>query len=124
MKRLIPASIIFVIVIVTYLLSLYYITKTCDKAKELLETSVQTYTLEKTAPKETKALSEYWNNKEKILSIFVNHDRIDDIEKAISSLIVYAKSPNNELYYEYADTVKILIHQIMEDTKITMHSIF
>ncbi len=124
MKRLIPASIIFVLVIVTYLTSLYYITDSCDKAKNLLENSVQTYARQKTAEKEAKKMEDYWNKKEKVLSVFVNHDRIDDIEKAISLLNVYAKSPDNELFYEYADTVKILLHQIMEDTKITMHSIF
>lgn len=124
MKRLIPASIIFVLVIVTYLTSLYYITDSCDKAKSLLENSVQTYTRQKTAEKEAKKMEDYWNKKEKVLSVFVNHDRIDDIEKAISLLNVYAKSPDNELFYEYADTVEILLHQIMEDTKITMHSIF
>lgn len=124
MKRLIPASIIFVLVIVTYLTSLYYITDSCDKAKSLLENSVQTYARQKTAEKEAKKMEDYWNKKEKVLSVFVNHDRIDDIEKAISLLNVYAKSPDNELFYEYADTVKILLHQIMEDTKITMHSIF
>ncbi|MBR4116587.1 MAG: DUF4363 family protein [Clostridia bacterium] len=124
MKRLIPASIIFVLVIVTYLTSLYYITDSCDKAKNLLENSVQTYTQQKTAEKQAKEMEDFWDKKEKVLSVFVNHDRIDDIEKAISLLNVYAKSPDNELFYEYADTVEILLHQIMEDTKITMHSIF
>jgi len=124
MKRLIPASIIFVLVIITYFTSLYFITESCDKAKSLLETSVQTYSQQKTAEKEAKKFKNFWDKKEKVLSVFVNHDRIDDIERAISLLNVYAKSPDNELFYEYADTVRILIHQLMEDTKITVHSIF
>ncbi len=124
MKRLIPASIIFVLVIITYLTSLYYITDSYDRTKHLLDTAVQTYSQQKTAPKEAKQMKEFWDKKEKVLSVFINHNRIDDIEKAISLLNVYAKSPNNELFYEYADTVKILLHQLMEDTKITVHSIF
>ncbi len=124
MKRLIPASIIFLIVIATYLTSLYYITDSCDKAQTLLDNSVKAYVQNKTAETEAKKMRDFWDKREKTLSVFVNHDRIDDIEKAISSLSVYAKYPNNELFYEYADTVKILLHQIMEDTKITTHSIF
>lgn len=124
MKRLIIAALLFILVIATYLSSLYYITDSCKKAENLLETSVSVYKQEKTAEKEARNLEKYWDKREKTLSVFVNHDRIDDIEKAISLLNVYAKSKDNELFYEYADTVRVLIHQIMEDTKITTHSIF
>ena len=124
MKRLIIAGVIFILVIATYLTSLFYITKSCDKAKNLLKNTVAVYMQEKTAEKQAKEFEEYWDKREKTLSVFVNHDRIDDIERAISLLNIYAKEKDNILFYEYADTVEVLIHQIMEDTKITMHSIF
>lgn len=124
MKRLIPAAILFVLVITAYITSLLYITNSCDKTKALLDISVTAYKENKTAQKEAKEIENFWNKKEPLLSVFVNHDRIDDIETAISLLNVYAKMPDNDLFYEYADNVKILIHQIMEDTKFTMHSIF
>ena len=124
MKRLIPAAILFVLVITAYITSLLYITNSCDKTKALLDVSVTAYKENKTAQKEAKEIENFWNKKEPLLSVFVNHDRIDDIETAISLLNVYAKMPDNDLFYEYADNVKILIHQIMEDTEFTMHSIF
>ena len=124
MKRLIPAGILLVLVIVTYVTSLFFITDSCDKTKKLLDNSVTTYTQNKTAEKEAKAVEKFWNKKEPLLSVFVNHDRIDDIETAISLLNVYAKNPDNQLFYEYADNIEMLIHQILEDTKFTMHSIF
>ncbi len=124
MKRLIIAGVIFVIVIATYLTSLYYITDSCNQAKTLLNNSVKVYSENKTAESQAKEMRDYWDKKEKVLSVFVNHDRIDEIEMAISLLNVYAKQKDNELFYEYADTVKILLHQIIEDTKISPHSIF
>ena len=124
MKRLIVAAILFLVVIATYLTSLFYITDSCDKAKSMVENSISIYTKNQTAKKEARDLENYWNKKEPLLSVFVNHDRIDDIETAISLMNVYAKIPKNELFYEYADNVKMLIHQILEDTKFTMHSIF
>lgn len=124
MKRLIVAAILFVVVIATYLTSLFYITDSCDKAKSMVENSISVYTKNQTAKNEARDLENYWNKKEPLLSVFVNHDRIDDIETAISLMNVYAKIPKNELFYEYADNVKMLIHQILEDTKFTMHSIF
>lgn len=124
MKRLIIAGILLAVVIASYLTSLFYITNSCDKAKKMVENSISVYSQNETAEKEAKKIQDYWNKKEPILSIFVNHDRIDDIETAISLLNVYSKIPQNELFYEYADNVKVLIHQILEDTKFTMHSIF
>lgn len=124
MKRLIPAAILLVLVITAYITSLLFITNSCDTTKDLLETTISAYRTDKTATEEAKKVEQYWSKKEPMLSVFVNHDRIDDIETAISSLNVYAKMPDNDLFYEYADNVKILIHQIMEDTKFTMHSIF
>jgi hypothetical protein len=124
MKRLIIAGVLFVSVIIIYLISVFYITNSCDKARQLLNDSVTIYTKNSTAVTEAKKLEDYWDKKEKLLSVFVNHNRIDDIEQAISLLNVYAKNEKDPLFYEYADTVKVLIHQILEDTKITIHSIF
>lgn len=124
MKRLIPASIIFVLVILTYLLSLKYITNSCKSTNELLDKAVAVYKEENKAEIETKEIKEFWQKEEKILSFFVNHDHIDQIEQAISTLNVYAKEKDNILFYEYADTIKVLLHQIVEETRITTHSIF
>ena len=124
MKRLIPASIIFVLVILTYFLSLNYITKSCDNTNKLLDKSVSAYKQNNTAEKEAKEIKKFWQKEEKILSFFVNHEHIDEIEQAISTLNVYAKEKDNILFYEYADTIKVLLHQIVEETRITTHSIF
>lgn len=124
MKRLIIAGILLVLVVATYITSLKYITTSCKETKTLLNSAVEVYKQNQTAEAEAKEMSEFWDKKERILSAFVEHDRIDDIEQAISHLNIYAKEEDNVLFYEYADTVSVLLHQIMEDTKITTHSIF
>ena len=124
MKRLIPAGIIFALVVLTYFLSTEYITKSCENTNELLQKSVEAYKENHTAEKETEKIKKFWQKEEKILSFFVNHEHIDEIEQAISTLNVYAKEKDNVLFYEYADTIKVLLHQIVEETKITTHSIF
>lgn len=124
MKRLIPASILFVIVITTYISSLIYITKICNSTIDRLQNIVEIYEQNDSAKEESKNLKKYWEDKEKILSLFINHNHIDEIEQAISSLTVYAKEKDNVIFYEYADKTKVLLHQIIEDTKISTHSIF
>jgi hypothetical protein len=124
MRRLIPASIIFALVILTYFFSTKYITKSCESTTKLLQKSVEAYKENHTAEKETEKIKKFWQKEEKTLSFFVNHEHIDEIELAISTLNVYAKEKDNVLFYEYADTIKVLLHQIVEETKITTHSIF
>lgn len=124
MKRLIPASILLALVILTYIISTAYITSSCDSTSELLKETVAEYKENKTAEIPSEKMKKYWQKEEKMLSFFVNHNHIDEVEQAISSLNVYAKEKDNILFYEYADTIEVLLHQIKEETKITFHSIF
>lgn len=124
MKRLIPAGVLLCFVIAVYLFSFNYINKSCNKTLNLLNETTETYKTGETAEKSAKKLKKYWDKEEIVLSLFINHNHIDDIEKAISSLNVYAKEKNNVIFYEYADEIKILLHQIIEDSKIGAHSIF
>lgn len=124
MKRLIPASILLIFVATIYLISLNYINNSCKEADKLLKSSVTDFQTSGTAYENTKKLNDFWDEKEKFLSFFVNHNHIDEIELAISALCVYSKDKNNILYLEYADKVKVLLHQILEETKVSTHSIF
>ncbi len=124
MKRLIPAGILLVFVILTYFLSTTYILKSCNSTLELVETAINEYTENNLAKEISKEIKDYWQKEEKILSLFVNHKHIDEVELAISSMIVYASEKDNVLFYENADKIKVLIHQIKEETKISTHSIF
>lgn len=124
MKRLIPASVLFILVIFAYLISLNYIKNSCDTGKELLNESIYIYKTEGTARKQAEEIKNFWDKKEKMLSFFVNHNHIDEIELAISSMNIYANDENNILFFQYADSVKVLLHQIMEETNLTIHSVF
>ena len=54
----------------------------------------------------------------------MNHDLIDDIELEISSLLLYSKTKEEILFYEHIETLKMLLHQVKEDTRVNVHSIF
>lgn len=123
MKRLISAGILLAAVITAYVLSLIYITKTCDETKEIILRCEEAYN-DGNAYKYAEELSNLWDEKENTLSFFMNHDRIDDIELEISSLLLYSKTSKEILFYEHIETLKMLLHQVKEDTKISIHSIF
>lgn len=124
MRRLIAAAALSVIIITSYFTGSYIINDACRKANEKLEEVVNVYETDKDATNKAKELEDYWSKKEKHLSFIANHSTIDDIELAISSLVVYSSTPDNKIFYEYSGNVKTLLHQLIEDTKASVHSIF
>jgi hypothetical protein len=60
---------------------------------------------------------------EKTLSFFADHNDIDNLEQAITTLKVYSATKENELFIEHSQTVKILLHQLIEDTVLSFHSV-
>ncbi len=124
MRRIIIAGVLLTIVIISYISSYIYIDKACEETNRLLEECVDAYKESKNPKSYAEKLENYWSKKEKPLSVVVNHARIDDIESAISSLVVYSDLPENKIFYEYSGTVKTLVHQLMEDTVPSIHSIF
>lgn len=124
MKRLIAAAVLLFCVAASYLFGYFYIQKTCDKANTLLDDCVAAYKTEQNAKNKAEELEKFWGEKEKLLSVFANHSEIDEIELAIYSLKVYSETSDNEIFYEYSGTVKTLLHQLLEDTIPSIHSIF
>lgn len=123
MKRIITAVILLIFVLTAYFSGLFFIKNTCNTANDILSDCVTAYKNQNDAIEQAEKLEKFWSKKEPLLSAFVNHSSIDEIELAISNLTVYSHSTEKELFYEYSKTVRTLLHQIMEDTKPSMHSI-
>ncbi len=123
MKRLIAATILFIFVTASYITGYAYINKTCKTANRLLEECINIYDDNNNAYSATEKLNNFWSEKEGTLSVFANHSSIDEIELAISSMLVYSDKKDNEIFYEYSSTVKTLLHQLLEDSTPNMHSI-
>lgn len=123
MKRLIAAAMLAVFVAVIHFTGNIFIKNVIKECNQQLETIVTDYK-EDISPKEkAEKLRKYWGEKEDILSIFVRHDNIDEIELAIDTLAVYSETKDSEIFYEYSGTVKTLLHQLYEDNSLSMHSI-
>lgn len=124
MKRLIAAAVLTIVIGILYFSGFFIIDNACKNADIMLNECINAYNSEKNAEKKAENLEDYWAEKEKILSVFANHSDIDKIEMAIGILKVYSKTNEKEMFNEYHQTVKILIHQLKEDTVPAVHSIF
>lgn len=123
MKRLIAAGILAAVLLALFLTGYFYVIDTCDKTKELLSQCSTAYDRGENAEEIAEKLDTFWNQKEPLLSVFSSHNKIDDIEEAIYCLKIYSKTDEKEIFYEYHGTVKILLHQLLEDTRPGVHSI-
>lgn len=123
MKRLTAAGILLIFVLTAYFSGYFYIKNTCKTAEKMLKECISAYENQNDAKNETEKLERFWSKKEKPLSIFADHKEIDSIEQAIMTLKIYSKSDEKELFDEHSHTVKILLHQLLEDTVFSIHSI-
>ena len=123
MKRLIAAAILFVFIISCYFTGFFFIKNACKETGKLLEDCVTEYDNTSNSSDKAQKLKNYWSKAEKTLSIFVNHARIDEIEKSIDTLLVYSNTDEKEIFKEYSGEVKTLLHQLMEDAVPSVHSV-
>ena len=136
MKRLIVAAILFVVVIATYLTSLFYITDSCDKAKSMVENSISVYTKNQTAKKEARNLENYWNilkyeiiklEKDNIQNI---HDVSEGLEnrfiecckdkKVLNEVLLDVKSKR----YTYTRLKRIVLRLVLDINKSVIEKIY
>ena len=123
MKRLIAAGVLTIIIAIIHFCGSIYIKNVIKESNSLLAECVNEYKEASSPQEKALDLEKYWSERESYLSIFAHHDNIDEIESAISSLVVYSSTKNSEIFYEYSGTVKTLLHQLLEDNSFSMHSI-
>ncbi len=123
MKRLIPALVILAVIIATFAGSYVYVNTICEEATHLIDECIDEYNQKGITETKAENFKNYWDKQEKILSIFANHNVIDEIEVSVAELSYHSKFKENTMFYDSAIRIKTLLHQIMEDNKITAHSL-
>ena len=124
MKRIIPATILLLSIVLLYFISSIYTNKVCNKTVKDIKKCVTLYEENNNAKVQAEKIKRFWSEKEKILSVFVNHELIDKVELKIASIELYSNFADNYMFYNACVDAEILLHQIIEDTKLSAHSIF
>lgn len=123
MKRIFSALVLAVVLVSLLTYSIFFVKDSCKESHKLLDECTSAYMNGERDGKAAKNLEKYWSKKEKPLSVFVHHEKIDEIEKALHCLVIYSKTDEQEIFKEYSATVEILLHQLLEDTLPGVHSI-
>ena len=124
MKRLIAAVVILIVLSSVFFTGYFSINNICKNTKELLTECVNSYHSGSRTQESAEKLEKYWSSKESVLSLFADHTSIDNIELDLHLLKIYSATDEKELFLEYSGRIKTAIHQLLEDTHPTVHSIF
>ena len=115
MKRLIPASVIFVLMITLCIVSHITVKKACfDTLKIIEEFNNQKIT--------ALELESKWQSKKEKMSLFVNHAFLDDLTIYIGQLTLNdsADERNQHIYKE----ITTILSMIQEEQKLTEQSFY
>ncbi len=125
MKRVIAAIVLILAVAGFCVFNVVYIENSYNDLKSDIDGIKESYSSEsvEAAQKKAAEFEEKWVKKEDNLSVFVNHDIIDELGVSISKLPIYAPL-NEELFLAECKEIEIGLLHMLNDTKINMHSLF
>ncbi len=124
MKRVIAAIVLILVVAGFCIFNVVYIENSYNDLKSDIDGIKESYSSEsvEAAQKKAAEFEEKWVKKEDNLSVFVNHDIIDELGVSISKLSIYAPF-NEELFLAECKEIEIGLLHMLNDTKINMHSL-
>lgn len=114
MKRIIPAVIIIVFVIIICIGANVYVKQKCDITLEYINKY-------RTGEITSQQLENYWQDQKEKLSLFVNHDFLDKITVYIGQLTIKENSVNFDVTYKSIESVLKLIK---EEQEFALHSFY
>ncbi len=125
MKRLISAAILLVVIILLCTINAVTVKSAHTALLEGLEVCVESYGKNDTegAYQSAAALESDWEKREEILSIFVDHDIIDDLGISISRLPALAKEDSDTFLAE-CNAVRITLTHMIKDISVNAHTLF
>lgn len=126
MKKIIVSLSIFVVMIIGMIFSIQYLNKVC-KDLEDISSSIETYINEDNMNKayETSlSLTKKWKKYSESISIFVNHQEIDNIETELSKIPQYIKEDSKEESLASVRVLAFFLNHVKNMEKITIQNIF
>ena len=126
MKRLIPAGILALIIIIVCVISNIQVTKTIEKSKKQIEKCEQLY-LEKDyhqAENTARDFKKNWTKTAKIISAYSNHCPLDDISALASVLPETVNHKNDFEFKATINQIKTSLDTIKSEQSLTFESLY
>lgn len=126
MKNLYASIILFCILNIFIFISINYLNKTCVKLSNIndnIKISINDNSWDKTEHL-TENFSREWLIHTKILSIFVDHKEMDEINKEFYKLMEYVKNKSSDEAAASSNVIGFFLNHIKAMEKINIQNIF
>lgn len=126
MKRLIPACILALVIICSCIVGQIVVKKYCDNVyndlKECKEQFVSGET--STAYNLSVEVKENWKGNKAVLSVFVNHNLLDEISQSVMQLPEFAKADGKDTFLGECSKIQSMLALIKEEQRIRGESFY
>lgn len=126
MRNVIASITIFIVMIIALLFSMSYLDNVCTKLENStlqIEKSIESNSWEQAHNHSNKFMNE-WKKYSPKVSIFSNHNEIDDINNELWRLTQHISYRNGEEALASTNVIKNLLKHIVESEKINMQNLF
>ena len=126
MKSVISAVVIFIFIVVTGLFSAIYVDNVTKEMLQIVYKNEKYFSnlKWKDADDEILKLEKYWANKRSVLSVFINHTNLSEVDTAVAKLKNATKMRENTDFFYETDNLVLALLSINEQQKISIENIF
>ncbi len=121
MKRLIAAAIIIAAILATSITGNLIIRQSCQKVEKLIG-EIQRSSA-KDGTKKSEEFFYFWESQRETLSIFVNHEQVDEIGRVAARMVSAERSKNQTDMFEAANEILYIMRGIKEDEKFSLFTV-
>lgn len=126
MKSVISALLIFIFIIITSVSSIVYVNRAVDEMLQFVYKNEIYFSksMWEEAENEIKKLEEVWAKKNPVLSVFLNHTILSEVDTAVSKLKNAVKIREKDDFFYERDNVVLTLLNIKKLQKISIENIF
>lgn len=126
MKSVISAVVIFIFIVVTGLFSTIYVDNVTKEMLQIVYKNEKYFSnlKWKDAENEILKLEKYWANKRSVLSVFINHTDLTEVDIAVTKLKNATKMQEKADFFYESDNLALILSNICEQQKISIENIF
>lgn len=125
MKNVLYSLIIFIALLISVFFSIKYLNKSCSSLEALdtkLETLIEDSSWDNAYASSLELMND-WDHYSKVITIFVNHAEIDNINNELWKLTQYTKFKNRDESMACVHTVKFYLSHIRDMEKVNIQNI-
>lgn len=126
MKSIVASFIIFIVMVISIFFSINYLNQVCTKLEGLdiqIERNIDNGDWTKAYDNSLKFLKQ-WDNYSKKISVFVDHEEIDNINNELWKLTQYTKVKNKDESLASNHVIKFFLDHIADMEKVNLQNIF